>query len=71
MTEDVPKPTWEPLWLGCKACGHKWDDWQPFMVPIDVWVASMRLQTCPNCGAGVRELVIRFKPIDETTKTPA
>lgn len=71
MTEAAPKPTWEPLWLGCKACGHKWDDWQPCMARLDVALACLRSLRCPNCGVGTAELVIRTKPLTETTKTPA
>jgi hypothetical protein len=62
---DWPKPTWEPLGLGCRACGHEWDGWQPSMVPFDVAVACLRAQRCPECRSGSEELVIRPTPIAE------
>lgn len=68
MTEDVaPKPTWQPLWLGCKACKHEWDDWLPSGVRLDVAIASLQSQRCPKCGLGMEELVIRSKPITPDT----
>jgi formate dehydrogenase maturation protein FdhE len=58
-----PKPTWEPLWLGCKACGHKWDGWQPSMVPVEVFIANLEAQLCPECGAGLKQLLLRSTPL--------
>jgi hypothetical protein len=58
------KPTWEVIWLHCKACGHRWDDWQPAMVPIPTWVAHVGTYRCPNCGKGGDDVLIRMLPLD-------
>ena len=64
---DWPKPTWEPLWLACKACGHKWDDWQPSHVPAETWIAHLRTHSCPKCGKGYSDhvLLLRTKPLSD------
>ena len=56
-------PTWEPIWLGCKRCGHEWDDWQPQMVPVATWVAHVRTYRCPECGARSGHIVLRVEPV--------
>lgn len=58
------KPTWEPLWLQCKACGHQWDDWQPRYVPVQVWVAHIKALAamgCPQCRHD--SLYLRNQPL--------
>jgi hypothetical protein len=35
-----PKPYFREIWLACRQCGHKWDDWQPCDVLIERWVAG-------------------------------
>jgi len=62
---DWPKPTWEPLWCSCKACGHWWDDWQPCMVPVATWAAHIKTLHCPACGANRRKVMLRTKPLDQ------
>ena len=61
------KPTWELIWLGCKACGHRWDDWQPSMVPVSTWVAHVGTYHCPICGKGGSDVLIRMQPLDPAT----
>lgn len=62
---EPPKPTWGPIWLACKACGHWWDDWQPCGVPIDTWVAHVGTYHCPICGKGSRSVLVRRRPMSE------
>lgn len=61
------KPTWDPLWLACKSCGHAWDDWQPCHVPVDTWLTHLKTHRCPQCGKGYsdKNLLLRFKPLDQ------
>lgn len=61
-------PAWEPIWLACKACGHKWDDWQPSRVPADTWVAHVKTYRCPSCRKGRRNVLIRMQPLDEESR---
>lgn len=61
MSDD--KPTWQPLWLACKVCGHIWDGWQPCNVPIPVWIATIDNLRCPRCGVGPERLTLRTKPL--------
>lgn len=58
-----PAPTFQPIWLACKACGHKWDDWQPAHVPVATWVAHVRTYHCPKCGKGRRTVLLRQEPL--------
>ena len=44
-------PVFIPLWCACKACGHRWDDWQPSYVPVATWAAHAKTIRCPQCGA--------------------
>ena len=62
------RPTWEPIWLRCKPCGHCWDDWQPNNVPAKTWIAHCRTYRCPECGKGPRAILLRSQPlpVDET-----
>jgi hypothetical protein len=64
---NVTKPTWEPIWLACEACGHEWDDWQPGMVPVETWAAHVRTCHCPKCGKGGAAVLMRTHPIKVTT----
>ena len=59
-----PKPTWEPIWLACSACRHRWDDWQPCHVPIDSYVAYVRTFRCPGCGGGADVVTLRSTPLE-------
>lgn len=61
----IPKPEWTPIWLQCKACETKWDDWQPSDVPVATWVAHVKTYHCPNCGHGGKSILIRMSPLDE------
>lgn len=59
------RPTWEPLWCACKACGHWWDGWQPCHVPVKTWIAHIKTLRCPSCGKGGRALLLRTQPLDQ------
>ena len=59
----LPKPTWEPIWLLCGECKHRWDDWQPGHVPISTWIAHVRTYRCPSCGS--EKVMIRITPMDD------
>ena len=59
-----PQPTWEPIWLLCKWCGHAWDDWQPNSVPFSTWIAHSKTYRCPQCGKGGRVILIRSQPLN-------
>ena len=60
MTE---RPTWLPIWLQCRPCGHAWDDWQPNACPIETWIAHAGTYRCPQCGASPQQIVLRTTPI--------
>jgi hypothetical protein len=62
-------PTWEPIWLACKACKHAWDDWQPCDVPPATWIAHVKTYHCPECGKGRRYVLIRSMPLSAEPKT--
>jgi hypothetical protein len=64
------KPTWEPLWCACKGCNHRWDDWQPCMVPVATWIAHVKTLRCPACGKGGRMLLLRTLPLDQKPSGP-
>lgn len=64
MSEDT-RPRFEPIWLACKGCGHRWDDWQPTNVPLATWAAHVKTYHCPLCRADCRNLVLRTKPLEE------
>ena len=59
------RPSWHPIWLQCKNCDHKWDDWQPWGVPISTWIAHVNTYRCPSCSAGFRNILLRMNPIKE------
>jgi hypothetical protein len=59
------RPEFVSIWLRCKACGKDWDDWQPIMVPVTVWVAYVKTYRCPHCGAGGRNVLLRPRPSEE------
>jgi hypothetical protein len=56
------KPGWSPIYLACK-CGHEWDDWQPYNVPVETWCTHVRTYHCPHCGKRGRNILLRTKPI--------
>lgn len=56
-------PGWNPIWLECKACGHKWDDWQPCHVPIGTWLAHAMSYHCPACGKKSEDVLLRRQPL--------
>jgi DNA-directed RNA polymerase subunit RPC12/RpoP len=62
----TPKPYFREIWLACRQCGHKWDDWQPCDVLIERWVAYVRAFRCPNCSAD-DGVLIRSKPLTEAS----
>lgn len=62
MSEE--RPTFAPIWLACKACGHAWDDWQPQGVPVATWAAHVSAYRCPHCGAGKGDVLLRRAPLD-------
>ena len=65
MTITRPKPEWTPIWLQCKACGGKWDEWQPSQVPIATWVAHVKTYHCPICDKGGKSILLRLTPLAE------
>jgi hypothetical protein len=58
------QPNWAPIWLHCKACGHRWDDWQPEYCPIPTWIAHVKTYHCPKCGKGGRSVLLRMEPLE-------
>ena len=54
-------PTWQPIWLKCRECGHQWDGWQPCGVPAATWIAHAQTHHCPECKDGV--VCIRATPL--------
>jgi hypothetical protein len=65
MTDVAPKPSWDPLHLRCSHCGYDWQDWAPYHVPVDTWIAHVRALTCLHCGADSDQLLIRRRPAPE------
>ncbi len=63
----MARPTFEPIWLSCKGCGHAWDDWQPNYVPVDTWISYVKSYRCPKCNA-TYGILIRMKPLTEETE---
>ena len=53
------RPTFGPIWLACRQCGHTWDDWQPQSVPLKTWTAHVKTYRCPHCGAASSSLLLR------------
>lgn len=47
-----------PMHMGCRACGHSWDQPQELPREITAWVADLRAVKCPNCGADSKQLTI-------------
>ena len=60
-------PTWQPIWLKCRDCGHQWDGWQPCGVPAATWIAHAQTHHCPHCKDGV--VWIRFTLLKESMRT--
>jgi len=58
------RPTFEPIWLACKQCGYRWDDWQPWGVSVAAWAAHVCTLRCPHCGAAGNSVLLRTKPIE-------
>ena len=69
--DEWPRPTWQPIWCACKACGHWWDDWQPLMVAVSTWSAHIRTLRCPSCGEGGRSVLWRATPLDQKSEAGA
>ena len=67
----TPPPYFVAIWLACKACGGKWDDWQPQGCPIATWVAHIKTYRCPHCGKRGRNIFIRLKPLDPPGQSEA
>lgn len=57
------RPTWEPLQLRCKACGHESQGWQPSYVPVNTWIAHIQSMQCSNCCADYKSLLIVCQPV--------
>jgi len=64
---EIPRPSFVPIWLACKACRYSWDDWQPTNVAIETWAAHVKTYHCPHCGAGGKSILLRAKPLEEAS----
>jgi len=61
---DWPPPSWQPIWLACKACRHEWDDWTSAYVPVATLVAHWHTYRCPACNnRGKRNVLLRTTPL--------
>ena len=63
-------PVFIPLRCACKACGHRWDDWQPSYVPVATWVAHIKTIRCPQCGKGGRSVLLRSSLLPDGVQAP-
>jgi ribosomal protein S27AE len=53
-----PRPSWTELYLRCGKCETRWLDWQPVGCKVDVWIATIKLLSCPKCGAGAEAIFV-------------
>lgn len=64
-------PTWEPIWLSCRACTSAWSDCQPNGVSLATWIAHMETLRCPTCGNTANVMLRTTPPDPDFDKIPA
>lgn len=61
------EPTFQRLPVVCK-CGHKWKIKLIANVAVKVWVAHVKSQYCPACGANYHKIAFVTQPSNEVEK---
>lgn len=52
----------DPMPCECLVCGTKWVEEQVFPMEVMEWCNRINRMQCPECRAGVKEIVIRTGP---------